>query len=207
MIHPSTSREQTTQACGWDALEVSVHTIGPPHIIAEPHNSGKHGGDKKNGTPRPNWATPPNAHKSSISSLFAPHLAVAFTHLFSMSSPTHHEIDLHHYTPQTARVRTLYNDAAWSYRHIESHTAKQGYRIPKIIAWRIDYRSSARRLKNDINREETRGRKTKLSREDVAYIDRILKKVAFDERAINWEMLRYECNLNVSVKTLQRELH
>ena len=55
-----------------------------------------HGGDKKNGTPRPNWATPRNAHKSStfsISSLFAPHLAVVFTHLFSMSSPTHYEIE------------------------------------------------------------------------------------------------------------------
>jgi len=55
-----------------------------------------HGGDKKNGTPRPNWATPRNAHKSStfsISSLFAPHLAVVFTHVFSMSSPTHHEIE------------------------------------------------------------------------------------------------------------------
>jgi len=56
----------------------------------------RHGDDKKNGTPRPNWATPRNAHKSStfsISSLFAPHLAVVFTHLYSMSSPTHHEIE------------------------------------------------------------------------------------------------------------------
>jgi len=65
-------------------------------VVVEWVLAGWHGGDKKNGTPRPNWATPRNAHKSStfsISSLFAPHLAVVFTHLFSMSSPTHHEIE------------------------------------------------------------------------------------------------------------------
>ena len=119
-----------------------------------------------------------------------------------MSSPPRHEAESHWHTPQTTRVRTLVYDVKWSYRRIEAQTE-----IPKSTAWRIAHGSSAWRINNDPNREKTRDRKRKMTREDIARCDRLLETAGFDGKTLTWEQLAYEVNIDVSPWTMKREMN
>ena len=118
-----------------------------------------------------------------------------------MSSPTTHQTEFQWHTPQTTRVKTLIYDVNWSYRRIESEIG-----IPKSTAWDLANGSSARRIPNS-DRKETRGRKRKMSREDVARADQLLETAGFDGKTLTWEMLAYELNLDISSWTLKREMN
>ena len=119
-----------------------------------------------------------------------------------MSSPTQHSQSIEWHTPQTSRVRTLIFDAQYSYRRQREVTG-----IAKSTAWDIVHGSSARRIGHDLSRQETRGSKKKLTREDVARCDQLLETAGFDGKTLTWEMLAYEANLNVSPWTMKREMH
>ena len=116
-----------------------------------------------------------------------------------MSSPSSHVPETHWHTSQKKRVQTLHGDADMSYGRIAQRT-----QIFKITAWRLDQDIIARRIANE--RQETRGRKRKMTREDVARCDQLLESAGFEGKSLDWESLVHECNLNVFAWILQREM-
>ena len=131
-----------------------------------------------------------------------------------MSSPSSHIPDREWHSPARVRVRTLKYDAQMSYRQIDKATtsfAPPGLneqisrRIPKSTAW--DFIHKPYRRLGTAEYPETRGRKTKLSNEEISHILQILENSGIEGKSYTYEMLKDAINIDVSVKTLKRYLH
>ena len=74
--------------------------------------------------------------------------------------------------------------------------------VPRTTAWRISKSLSDRRHKE----QEKRGRKPILSKKDINYLEMIVRRNGFEGRALTWEALANEINVNVSARTIRRAL-
>ena len=122
-----------------------------------------------------------------------------------MSSVNEHSPRKEWHTPQTARIKTLREDANFSFGQIAQQTS-----IPKSTLW-DKYQASianhtSRRLGNHPNREQARGRPPLLSQEDIWKLETIIKSDPIETRQLSWDMLAVESELDVSGRTIQRAM-
>ena len=104
------------------------------------------------------------------------------------------------------------HDFGLSYGKIEALTTQtEAYdglelskRIPKTTAWRIDQGSSSRRISNNPDIPETRGRKPAMTQEDINRCDKILQEWGFEGRKLSWESLAYEAQIDVKPNILKK---
>ena len=66
--------------------------------------------------------------------------------------------------------------------------------------------SSSHRLRNDPNREETRGRPRVISAEKLREMERILQEEGIEARAMTWEQLGYEVGLECTGETVKNAM-
>ena len=66
--------------------------------------------------------------------------------------------------------------------------------------------SSSRRPHNDPNREETRGRKYVISPQKIREMERILEEEGTEARALMWEQLRQEGELDYTGRTIKNAM-
>ena len=67
--------------------------------------------------------------------------------------------------------------------------------------------SSSRRLHNDSDQEETRGRRQLISADKLREMERILQDEGIEARALTWEQLRYEVGLECMYRTNGEECY
>jgi hypothetical protein len=84
-------------------------------------------------------------------------------------------------------------------------TKRQLFRESKIPA-RSGYRILASTRDRRTLDQETRGRKPKLTDADLRYLELIIQRTGWDGRVLTWSGLATEANLNVSWRTIQREM-
>ena len=65
---------------------------------------------------------------------------------------------------------------------------------------------SARRLENNSDAEETRGRKSLITPKQIREMDRILETEGIEGRGLTWSQLGYEIGLDCSGRTIQRAM-
>ena len=73
-----------------------------------------------------------------------------------------------------------------------------GYRIPRS--------SNPRTLKNDLTRKKTRGRRSLISPREIHEMEQILENEGLEGRALTWQQLRFEVELDLSEVTIQRTM-
>ena len=123
-----------------------------------------------------------------------------------------HESQKHWTTPQKAKLKAeaeiLDQSLVYSPRGTR-RTKRQLFKdqnVPRASGFQILKHSSIRRLVNDSNRKETRGRKSKLTESDVHHAEMIIWRYGREGRVLTWEELAQEADLDVSGRTLQRHL-
>ena len=119
-----------------------------------------------------------------------------------MSSPPSHSPEMEWHTPQTARIKTLRDDASLSFGRISKITG-----IPKSSVFdkyheTITYDSSRRKSHNP-DWEETRGRPSKISLEDIRTMEQILESDRVETRGLSWQQLGYEAGLDIHGDTVR----
>ena len=95
-----------------------------------------------------------------------------------MSSPPAHEPEKEWHIPQRIRVKTLKDDAGYSFRQIEAKTG-----IPRTTALNL-YHNTAKRQNRLPKPTRSRGRLSKLSPKDIRTIEQILESDEFESRAL-----------------------
>ena len=117
------------------------------------------------------------------------------------SSPAPHNSCEEQDTPVRKRVRTLQYDSAQSFGSIENVTG-----VPKQTVQRICVVTSSRRNTNNPKYEEQRGKAAKMSPKDIRRMEQILEEDGFCARALTWEQLGYEADLDVCGAKIRRHM-
>ena len=152
----------------------------------------------------PIWESlsPPHIYYFPCISAFPTPITSLFT---QMSSPPSHSPEREWHTPQTARIKTLRDDASLSFGKIA-----QTISIPKSTVWDKYQTSTAsqtsRRLGHHPNREESRGRPPKVTQKDIWNMEKILESDRIETRKMTWEQLGFEAELDVCGKTIKRAM-
>ena len=117
------------------------------------------------------------------------------------SSPIAHTAQQEWPTPIRAKVRSDRFEHSMTYQSI-SDTRD----IPYTSVHDICDAPSSRRGANYEKTKEARGAKSKITLKDIRQMERILEEDGFCARALIWEQLGYEANLDVSGKTIRRAM-
>lgn len=117
-----------------------------------------------------------------------------------MSSPVRQQPEVECHTPRRLRIQTLKDDAGFSFRQIQEKTG-----IPKSTVLDL-YHNRRGRQHLSSNPAVKRGRPSKLSPKDIRSIEAILESHEFESRALTWEQLGYEANLDVAGRTIKRAM-
>tara|TARA_R110002003_G_scaffold699_2_gene21083 strand:- start:3774 stop:4625 length:852 start_codon:yes stop_codon:yes gene_type:complete len=83
------------------------------------------------------------------------------------------------------------------------------YNVSKTRGWAIlaeNSQADDRKLKNNPERPETRGRKPLLSARQLKQADRFLQDAGWDARVLTWEQLAHKLDFGVSGRTMKRAL-
>ena len=78
--------------------------------------------------------------------------------------------------------------------------------IPTTTAKRILKEPDPRRLHNSQIRKETRGRRSKITPQDIRYMELIIQRTGQEGRVLSWQSLGIEAGLDLSGETIRRAM-
>ena len=80
------------------------------------------------------------------------------------------------------------------------------FNIPKPSAYRLLAESSDRRTSHQEEHEETRGRPSKVTPQQLQKCEHIVTSFGYQGRSLTWEQLAFEADINVSSRTIRRAM-
>jgi hypothetical protein len=123
-----------------------------------------------------------------------------------------HRPGTHWSTPQKKRIQSKAEDTVTGSlntpggHRITLRATFTKNKIPPSTGYRIAKETSSRRLKNDPERKETRGRKRKITERDLRAVEIVLWTSAYDGRTLSWNHLALESGLDVCGESLRQRM-